>query len=308
MGLVIELEGRCVAADRGGGKAKGLRPWNEGDAMNRTLRPAPPGGLDPCGARPQLRGVMLLIARTLLVILCLFLLPLAAHALWWSARDDVAPNRRAADWSSARLLPDASEKPEALVYIYAARVGRWRGIFAHHSWIVVKDTDAARYTRYDKVGWGSPVRTDGWPPDGRWFGNAPSLIVAIDGEAASALIPKIRRAVAEYPYRDWGDYRAWPGPNSNTFVAHVMRQVPELAAALPPTAIGKDWQPTADMVGLTPSRTGIQISLGGFAGLSVGWVEGLELNFLGLIAGVDIRRPAVKLPGWGRIGMASVTW
>jgi Protein of unknown function (DUF3750) len=256
----------------------------------------------------NLTGGMLILARMLLAILGLFVLPLAAHAVWWSARDDVAPNRRAADWSSARLLPEPSANPVAIVYIYAARVGRWRGIFAHHSWIVVKEAGAARYTRYDKVGWGSPVRTDGWPADGRWFGNAPSAIVAIEGEAAEALIPKIRQAVADYPYRNGNDYRAWPGPNSNTFVAHVMRQVPELAAALPPTAIGKDWLPTTDLVGLTPSRTGVQISLGGFAGMSVGWIEGIEFNFLGLITGVDVRRPAIKLPGWGRIGMAPVVW
>jgi hypothetical protein len=55
---------------------------------------------------------------------------------------------------------------------------------------------------------------------------------------------------------------------------------------------------------LTPSRTGVQLSVGGFAGVAVGWVEGVELNFLGLVAGVDIRRPALKLPGWGRIGFS----
>jgi hypothetical protein len=33
-------------------------------------------------------------------------------------------------------------------------------------------------------------------------------------------------------------------------------------------------------------------------------VEGLEVNFLGLVTGLDFRRPALKLPGWGRIGMA----
>ena len=114
--------------------------------------------------------------------------------------------------------------------------GRWRGIFAHHSWIVVKEEGASRYTRYDKVGWGRPVRTDGWPPDGRWFGTRRSSSCAIEGEEAERLIPKIREAVTRYPYRGWGDYRAWPGPNSNTFVAYVMREVPELGAALPPTA------------------------------------------------------------------------
>jgi hypothetical protein len=42
--------------------------------------------------------------------------------------------------------------------------------------------------------------------------------------------------------------------------------------------------------------------------VAIGWIEGIELNFLGLIAGLDVRRPAIKLPGWGRIGLDSVTW
>ena len=152
------------------------------------------------------------------------------------------------------------------------------------------------------------MRTNGWAPDGRWFGNAPHPVIVIEGEEAERLIPQVRQAVASYPYRTFGDYNAWPGPNSNTFVAHVMRSVPELGAALPPTALGKDWQPWRDIVGLTPSRTGIQISLGGYAGVALGWVEGLEIDFLGLVAGIDVRRPAVKIPGWGRIGMDPITW
>src|SRR5918995_127704 len=180
------------------------------------------------------------LARILLIIVALFLIPLAV----------------------------ASEAPEAIVAVYAARVGRWRGIFAHHTWVVVKESGARQYTRYDKVGWGSPVRTNGWVADGRWFGNAPQPIVTIEGEAAQRLIPQVRQAVASYPYRSYGDYRAWPGPNSNTFVAHVMQEVPELGAALPPTAIGKDWYPNGEWLGWTPSRTGVRLSAGGFLGLA----------------------------------------
>jgi hypothetical protein len=245
----------------------------------------------------------MILARALLLFLVLFVVPLAAHALWWTFRVDLAPDWRRADWSSTNLLPAPEAAPQAMVRVFAGRVGRWRGIFAHHSWLVIKDEGAARYTRFDKVGWGSPVRTDGWPPDGRWFGNPPELVLAFDGEAAARVIPRIRAAVASYPYRSYGDYRAWPGPNSNTFVAHVLREVPELRAALPPTALGKDWHAVSDFVGLTPSRTGIHLSLGGWAGLAVGWVEGIEINLMGLVAGFDVRRPALKLPGWGRIGL-----
>ena len=38
------------------------------------------------------------------------------------------------------------------------------------------------------------------------------------------------------------------------------------------------------------------------AALKAGWVEGVEVNLLGLVAGLDLRHPAVKLPGFGRIG------
>jgi hypothetical protein len=44
-------------------------------------------------------------------------------------------------------------------------------------------------------------------------------------------------------------------------------------------------------------------SLGGYLGLTVGWVEGIELNFLGGVLGLDLRRPALKFPGIGRVGV-----
>ncbi|WP_375461804.1 DUF3750 domain-containing protein [uncultured Enterovirga sp.] len=245
--------------------------------------------------------------RVLLAILILFILPLATHALWWAMREDAAPDWSRADWSSAHILPEPAAHRGAMVRIYAARTGRWKGIVAHHSWIVVKPEGAARYTRFDKVGWGTPVRTNGWPADARWFGNAPQLVVALDGDAAERLIPKLAQAVAAYPYRNGGDYRVWPGPNSNTFVAHVLADLPELQVAMPPTALGKDYHPASDMIGLTPSRTGIQVQLGGYLGVTLGWVEGFEMNFLGLVTGIDLRRPALKLPGWGRVGMAIET-
>jgi hypothetical protein len=94
----------------------------------------------------------------------------------------------------------------------------------------------------------------------------------------------------------------WPGPNSNTFVATVLRAVPELEVTLPPNAIGKDFRHGA-YAGLTDSGTGVEASLFGLLGVKLGWIEGVELNFLGLVAGFDLRHPGVKLPGFGRIGI-----
>ena len=82
---------------------------------------------------------------------------------------------------------------------------------------------------------------DGFAPDGRWFGALPETVVSVDGEIAERLIPKIRSVIEKYRFRSYGDYRPWPGPNSNTFVQAALDAVPELKAVLPPTAIGKDY-------------------------------------------------------------------
>jgi hypothetical protein len=108
--------------------------------------------------------------------------------------------------------------------------------------------------------------------------------------------------VADYSYSNFGDYRIWPGPNSNTFTATVLRAVPQLETTLPANAVGKDFRPYP-YVGLTDSGTGIEASLWGLLGAKLGWVEGIEVNFLGLVAGLDLRHPAIKLPGFGRIGL-----
>jgi Protein of unknown function (DUF3750) len=233
-----------------------------------------------------------------------FLAPLAVHAAWWLSHDE-AVGWHQADWSSAGMLPSARAKPDAAVYVFAARTGRWKGIFAHHSWIVIKERGATSFTRYDKVAWGRPVKINNWAPDARWYGHMPTIVAAIEGPAAERMIPKIRAAVTRYPYNEPGAYSVWPGPNSNSFIAYVLAAVPEAGIVLPPTAIGKDWRVDSRIVGMTLSGTGVQFSLGGYFGITAGWVEGLEVNILGLVTGIDIRRPAIKLPGFGRIGMGT---
>ncbi len=243
--------------------------------------------------------------RMLLLIVCAFLVPLTTHALWWLSQEHPRSYAQA-DWSSSGILPPAARVEDAVVHVLAGRTGRWKGIFAHHSWIVIKPKGASRYTRFDVVGWGRPLRIDGYAADGRWFGDTPVILATLRGAAAEAAIPRIRAAVNAYPHADMGSYGVWPGPNSNTFVAYVARAVPELAAGLLPTAIGKDYASWPGVVALTPIGTGVQVSLLGLVGVSVGWVEGIEVNLLGLVAGIDVRRPALKVPGWGRIGLSPV--
>ncbi len=238
----------------------------------------------------------------MITFLLLMFVPIGASAAnYWFAGG--GSNWQTADRSSAGLLPAASSHSEALIRVYGARTVRWRGIFAVHTWIVFKERGAAAYSRYDYTAWGEPIRSNGFAPDARWFGAIPETIVAVDGEEASRLIPKVRHVIENYKFRAYGDYSAWPGPNSNTFVQAVLGAVPELKAVLPPTAIGKDYPYQGDWFGLTSSRTGVYASLGGYLGLTIGWVEGFEVNVLGAVLGFDIRRPALKFPGIGRLGL-----
>jgi hypothetical protein len=238
-----------------------------------------------------------------LLFVLFFLLPVAVSALLYRFGD--APSDWwGADRSSAGLLPPAASHPGAMVRVLAAPTVSWRGAVAVHSWIVVKPEGGA-YTRYDYTAWGDPIRINGFVPDGRWFGRAPELVFAADGAEAAALIPRIRDTVENYQWRHRGDYRAWPGPNSNTFVAAVLDALPGVAASLPPNAIGKDFP--HDGRWLRRTATGIRLSIGGYAGLTLGWAEGIEVNLLGAVAGLDLRRPALKLPGLGRLGLPAVT-
>lgn len=251
---------------------------------------------------PAIRRTKAAARCVLLSFVLAFLLPLTAHGLW-ALTPDGALRARTADWSSAKLLPEPAAAPEATVHVYSAPTARWRGIFAVHTWIAVKEKGAPHYTRFDVTGWGRPIKIDRWAPDARWYGSTPRLVAAIEGPAAERLIPRIRLAVANYPHGRPGDYRMWPGPNSNTFVAAIIAEIPDARIALPSNAIGKDFRGPGLFVGWTPTRTGIQVSVSGLFGLTFAWVEGFEINVLGLVAGLDFRQLAIKLPGWGPLAI-----
>jgi len=239
--------------------------------------------------------------KVLTTILALFIFPLAVYAALYAGKDRPA-SFRDADWSSVGMLPTATADREARLLVFTGRTGRWKGIFAVHSWVVFKPENATAWSRYDVVGWGKPLRSNGWAPDSRWFGDTPRVLADVRGSAAAALIPRVNSAIESYRYSNFGDYRIWPGPNSNTFTAAVLRAVPELETTLPPNALGKDFR-DRPYLGLTDSGTGIEASLWGLLGVKVGWIEGVELNFLGLVAGLALRHPALKLPGFGRLGI-----
>ncbi|WP_371156650.1 DUF3750 domain-containing protein [Jannaschia sp. 2305UL9-9] len=229
-----------------------------------------------------------------------FLLPVAIAGLWWSAQDR-PDSWRSADWGPSGVLPAAATVPEATIHVMAARTGGPKGAVSVHSWLAIKEAGADRWTRAEVVGWGTPVRIDAYAPDARWYSNEPWIVGSVSGDAATRLIPEVRASIADYPWGGRGDYVIWPGPNSNTFVGHVLRQVPDLGVTLPPHAVGRDWAGSG-LTASVDSGGDLHVSVSGLAGLSAGPRTGFEVHLLGQALGVDILRPALKLPGIGRLG------
>jgi hypothetical protein len=217
----------------------------------------------------------------------------------------------ASDWRTASrepagLAPDPATTPEAVVQVYSARAVSWRGWFGVHTWIAVKPSNAPEFTVHEVMGWrlkgsGTALVSRNRPADGYWYGNRPELLADVRGAGVDDLIRRIELAIEEYPYPT--TYHVWPGPNSNTFTAFVLRRVPELRVDLPPTAIGKDYLGWRS-VNRTPSGTGGQASLFGVLGVAAGLEEGVEVNLLGLSFGVDPKSLSIKLPIVGRLGPA----
>ena len=241
------------------------------------------------------------IRKVLTIIFALFLFPLAVHAALYASKDRPA-SFRDADWSSVGMLPPATADRDARLLVFTGRTGRWKGIFAVHSWVVFKPENAATWSRYDVVGWGQPVRSNGWAPDGRWFGDTPRVLVDVRGAGRDALIPKVKAAIADYNYKMPATTGSGPGrtatPSPRPCCARCRSSRPRCRR----TRSARTFRPGL-YAGLTDSRTGVEASsLGSWASSSAG-SKAWRFNFLGLVAGLDVRHPAVKLPGFGRLGL-----
>jgi len=172
--------------------------------------------------------------RIVIAILMIMTLPACFNDRDW----------RTASRASAGIAPDPKITEEAILHVYGARAWGWRGWFAIHTWIAAKKSGEPSYTVYDVVGWrehrGLPVlhiRKD--IPDRHWYGERPKLIREMRGPGVDQVIDAINEAVADYPWKH--EYKAFPGPNSNTFTAWIGNRVPAIELDLPFTAIGSGY-------------------------------------------------------------------
>ena len=107
---------------------------------------------------------MKFLRNVLVLFLVIYLMPALGAAGYWYIKDRPA-NWREANWKSAGALPAAKDVPEATIHVFSAATGGMKGAVASHAWIVTKEANASTYNRYDKVGWGTPVRKNAYVPD-----------------------------------------------------------------------------------------------------------------------------------------------
>ena len=142
------------------------------------------------------------------------------------------------------VAPDPDTHKDAVIQVYGADVWGVRGKFAMHTWIATKAKGADEYTIYQVIGWrlrraGTAVSISKGDPARPWFGSEPILLHEIRGDNADTLINRVHDAALSYPFA--AEYTMWPGPNSNSFIAWVGLEVPELKLLLPAKAIGQSW-------------------------------------------------------------------
>lgn len=212
---------------------------------------------------------------------------------------------RTASRASAGIATKAKDQKEDIFQVYYARAFSWRGYLGTHPWVAWKLEDEDSYTVAQVTSWnirrtGSAVSVKKDLPDRKWFDNEPTLLYELKGEKARLVIEKTKQIIEDYPHKKI--YRLWPGPNSNTFVSHIIRSIEELPLELPANGVGKDYLIEDTLLADSPSNKGYQLSAYGLLGMTVGIEEGLEFNIMGLSFGIDLWRPALKLPFVGRLG------
>lgn len=203
----------------------------------------------------------------------------------------------------------------------------WYTRFAHHAWLEVR-LEGESWQRVEIIDEWSPPRMQTIAEstvlaDYRWRRPVDVLEVLVgkSAQAAGERVLELTRQCEEFGVshdrrqraKDSGadpdsltmigrGYRAWPGPNSNSFVAWVIENTPHLHAELDHNAVGKD-DTTPFRVGLTTSGYGVEID-SSYLGAGVGLRQGAELRIAGLTFGIGLWPPAIKLPILPRIGFA----
>ena len=190
-----------------------------------------------------------------------------------------------------------------VVQLRYATLPHFLGAIAVHYWFAVFDAASRQWHRWEvwqaKDAGGKSighVHCDLRHPNCGVGGGAYRLVAEWDGSAARAICAVLAKA-EDYPH--WDRYRAWPGPNSNTFVAWVVREA-GLHYSFDPRAIGKDYMgPFGMRLSTRPACAQVEIPL---LGVRINLHDGVEVHVLGLTFGLRWSPLEVYTP-FGRVGL-----
>jgi hypothetical protein len=205
-------------------------------------------------------------------------------------------------------FPQGGTPPSVLPYTYVvqlryATLPHFVGAIAVHYWFAVFDMVSHQCHRWEvwqaKNAGGKSighVHCDRRHPDSGVGGGVYHLAAEWDGSAARAICAVLTKA-QDYPH--WDRYRAWPGPNSNTFAAWVLRQA-GLHYSFDPRAIGKDYM---GLLGMRRSSSPACVQLETpLLGVRVSLHDGVEVHLLGLTCGLRWSPLELYTP-FGRVGL-----
>lgn len=165
--------------------------------------------------------------------------------------------------------------------------------FARHTWLDYRENLKAGWKRIEIMNESSGMIHRELKPDefeelSRW-GEKVVVLGQSDGLTNPNYVSGIEKVATNY---DASIYRAYPGPNSNTFAAHLIREVDGISATLDHNAVGKEW---GFHLGRTTGGGGCEIQTP-LAGLALGVKEGIEISLLGFSGGISFYPPALKIP------------
>jgi hypothetical protein len=193
--------------------------------------------------------------------------------------------------------------PTCVVHLRYATLPHFLRAIAVHYWFAVFDVNSRRWHRWEvwqaknaggrSIGY---VHCDLRHPDCGVGGGTYRLAAEWDGSAAQSICAVLSKA-HDYPH--WDRYRAWPGPNSNTFAAWVLREA-GLHYSFDPRAIGKDYMGLLGMRRSSrPPYAQLETPL---LGVRIGLHDGVEVHLLGLTCGLRWSPLEVYTP-FGRVGL-----
>ena len=145
-------------------------------------------------------------------------------------------------------MTESPDEPAVIVELWYAPLPRPLSLWAWHHYLVTRTGDAAdRWEVWQSLDAGGQsvgyVHKNLMHPESGVGGGAAVCVFTWRGADAAALCRALARAWTHYPHR--AVYRAFPGPNSNTFVAWVLRRAGlsrDAALLLRRQAIGQGWR------------------------------------------------------------------